>query len=293
MFYFLHSRKWTISTGLVLLTLACGGCASWRPWSSSGGVAAGTAEAVPVSKPAPVPLRVLAVGDSITQGGKRGRDEFTYRYALQRLLHERGIAFDFVGGRRDGLHEDAVWPEIAPGVAFDLDHEGYYGRKTAYVSGKVVEVLPTLAQAPNVVLVHLGTNDQNSADPASEVVAPLRELVGALRDCNPDVAVFFGHLNFNDSKGANAIRPMVEALAAELSTERSPVVTVHHYRGWNEKPRLPDSDTFDWAHPNLQGQEKMARAWLAAMEPTLARFGWPASAGEATSSTGISAVAGR
>jgi lysophospholipase L1-like esterase len=270
MFYFRRKRAPSICLIFAVLAFAGAGCRSV-------GFGPGTADAAVLAepaKPAPVPLRVLAVGDSITQGGKRGRDEFTYRHPLQRLLRERGVDFDFVGGRRGGLHENAVWPEIAPGVAFDPDHEGYYGRKTAYVVGKVVESLPTMAEAANVVLVHLGTNDQNSDDPAAEVAAPLRQLVAALRAHNPGVAVFIGHLNFNDSKGANAIRPLVEALATELNTPESPVVTVHHYRGWHEKPRQPESDTFDWAHPNPQGQEKMARAWLAAMEPTLARLGW-------------------
>jgi lysophospholipase L1-like esterase len=275
MFYLKKGISLGRSLALVGLCGLLAGCAFWggeARWLA--GSESGSAARKPVVEAAPEPLRILAVGDSITQGGKRGRDEFTYRYPLQRLLNDAGVGFDFVGTRKSGLHEDAVWPEVAPGLPFDLDHEGYYGRKTAYVSARVSEALPLLPAAPNVVLIHLGTNDQNSADPAAEVVAPLRNLIGALRAREPKVAVFLGHLNFNDSKGGNALRPLVEALADELSTADSPVVTVHHYRGWTEKPRLPDSDTFDWAHPNPKGQEKMARAWFAAMEPTIARLGW-------------------
>jgi lysophospholipase L1-like esterase len=242
------------------------------------GPKSGAATSTESAAAAPVPLRVLPVGDSITQGGKRDRAEHTYRLPLQRLLRERGVAFDFLGTRAVGLHEDAVWPEVLPGVAFDRDHAGYYGRKTAFVCAKVIEALPAMPVPPNVVLVHLGTNDQGSTDFPAEVVAPLRDLILALRRREPKVAVFLGHLNFNDSKGANALRPLVEDLANEMSTAESPVVTVHHYQGWQEKPRQPNSDTFDWAHPNPQGQEKMARAWLAALEPELQRLGWAVSA---------------
>jgi lysophospholipase L1-like esterase len=211
------------------------------------------------------PVRLLAVGDSITQGGKREREEYTYRLPLQRMLADCGVSFDFLGSRKVGLHEDAVWPELAPGLPFDPDHEGFYGRKTAHVCGKVLEALPTYAEAPDFVLVHLGTNDQKSPDMPGEVIEPLRRLVLGLRERNPSVHVLLGHLNFNDAEGATKLRPLLDALARELDLPASRVVTVAHYQGWNEKPRHPESDTFDWAHPNPRGQEKMARAWLGSL----------------------------
>ena len=49
------------------------------------------------------PCRILCVGDSITQGGKTDREEWTYRLPLQRLLHEAGISYDFVGSKAFGF----------------------------------------------------------------------------------------------------------------------------------------------------------------------------------------------
>ena len=43
--------------------------------------------------------------------------------------------------------------------------------------------------------------------------------------------------------------------------------TVAHYEGWVENSDLPGADTFDWAHPNPQGQRKMAEKWIEAMRP--------------------------
>lgn len=223
------------------------------------------------SKPPDRPLVILPVGDSITQGGKRDKAEYTYRLPLQMLLHRQGIAFNFVGSQQQGLHEDATWPEAAEGVPFDPDHEGYYGNKTRKVVDKLKAAWETHNSVPDVVLVHLGTNDQKYGDFVNTVGEPLRELVGFLRDKNPKVVVLLGHLNFNESEPAREIRKVVEALAIDLDTPAAPVKTVHHYRGWLEKPDGVYSDTFDWAHPNLKGQEKMARNWLQAMQPWLGR----------------------
>lgn len=209
-------------------------------------------------------LRILPIGDSITQGGVRGRPEYTYRYPLQRMLHEREIAFEFLGTRTQGVHRNAVWPEIAPGVPFDANHLGYYGAKTAKVAENLREALPRLAR-PDVALIHLGTNDQSSRDYQESIVAPMRDMIGMLREKNPGIVILIGHLNFNEG-AALQIRPLVEEMAEDLHTAQSPVRTVHMYRGWIENPNHPQTDTFDWAHPNPQGQEKMARAWLEVLE---------------------------
>jgi lysophospholipase L1-like esterase len=212
------------------------------------------------------PLRILPIGDSITQGGKRGVEEFTYRLPLQQLLQKSGIAFDFIGTRNKGLDEDARWPDVN-GTPFDRDHEGYYGWKTAAVRDKLRENLPKLPP-PDVALIHLGTNDQDASDFSTAIVQPLEEMVGLLRARNPKVAVLLGHLNFQGG-AAEKIRPLVDAMAQRLNNATSPVVTVHHYRGWKENPKDQGTDTFDWAHPNPQGQGKMANAWFDAMKPLL------------------------
>ncbi len=217
------------------------------------------------------PIRILCVGDSITQGGKEDRDEYTYRYPLQQKLHAADIPFDFIGSRQAGLQPNATWPEIAPGIPFDPDHEGYYGNKTAEVVGKVEAAWTDTSPDPDIVLIHLGTNDQKHGNFESTVQAPLREFITFLRSKNPQVTILLGHLNFNDSEGATAIRPLVQSLADELSTPESTVVTVDHYEGWQENPDKADSDTFDWAHPNPQGQEKMAAKWFASLKNFLPR----------------------
>lgn len=212
-------------------------------------------------------VHVLPLGDSITQGGRADRDEFTYRLPLFEMLTEANVKFDFIGSLKAGLQGDAKWPETVAGQPFDLDHEGHYGWKTAAVRDKLGEWMASYPAAPDIVLVHLGTNDQD-ADPDAAVVAPLRDMIAMFRGRNPNVVVLVGHLNFNGGK-AVGIRERVEAMATELNTPESPVLTVRHYEGWNENPEHPQADTFDWAHPNPSGQRKMAEKWLEAMRPYL------------------------
>jgi lysophospholipase L1-like esterase len=209
------------------------------------------------------------MGDSITQGGKNSQKEYTYRLPLQMLLRQNGIAYDFIGSRQKGLNEDATWPDVAEGVPFDPDHEGYYGNKTADVCRKVKLAFADYKVFPDIVLIHLGTNDQKSPNPDSAVGAPLRDFIAFARENNPRTVFLLGHLNFNNSTAANQIREVIEKLVADMNTKRSPVQTVHHYRNWHEKPDDVYSDTYDWAHPNLKGQEKMALNWFAAMQPYL------------------------
>jgi len=208
------------------------------------------------------PLKVLCIGDSITQGGNKP-EEYTYRLPLQRKLIEAGIAYDFIGSRTQGLSASAIWPDADAKHPFDADHEGYYGQKTAFVVTKVKNALPKL-DTPDVVLVHLGTNDQKTTDAPAEIIAPLEDLIRELRARNPKVKVFIGQLAFNGGASVK-FRPLFSEMAERLSTAESPVVAIDHYKGWIENPGLPNTDTFDWAHPNLQGQEKMAAKWFAAM----------------------------
>jgi len=178
------------------------------------------------------------------------------------MLINAKVDFDFIGNRNQGLQPEVKWPD-AKGRAFDPDHEGYYGAKTASVRDELTKI-----PAPDVAPIHLGTNDQSSEDHPLTVVKPLGEIIELLRGRNPKIRILVGHLKFNGG-AALSIRPLVEGMAERLGTADSPVTTVHIYRGWTEDPAKEGTDTFDWAHPNPQGQRKMAEAWFAAMKPAL------------------------
>lgn len=215
------------------------------------------------------PLHVICIGDSITQGGKKDRKEYTYRWPLFCKLVDAGVDFDFIGSRSKGLEPDATWPQEYKGKKFDPDHEGYYGIKTVDALKKVTAASENWTAAPDIALIHLGTNDKKEGDPVKDVKEPLSEMIRLLRKKNPGMLILLGHLNFNDDPGAFRIMAVVTDLKNELYSPSSPIITVHHYQGWNENPDHPGGDTFDWAHPNPQGQQKMADKWFEAMKPWL------------------------
>jgi lysophospholipase L1-like esterase len=216
------------------------------------------------------PIRIVPIGDSITQGGRKDREEYTYRYPLFYQLKAAGYDVDFIGSLNKGLNGEAQWP-AKDGVAFDPDHEGHYGWKTAKVRDELPGWMAKWQGAPDIALIHLGTNDQGSKDFQAEIIGPLKEMIAKLREKNPRVVVLIGHLNFNGGT-ALQIRPLVEQMAKDISTQESPVLTVHHYQGWKENPQVEGTDTFDWAHPNPQGQAKMAAKWFEAMKPYLEKL---------------------
>jgi acyl-CoA thioesterase-1 len=201
------------------------------------------------------PLRILCVGDSITQGGMAGRPEYTYRLPLQRMLTGIGVTFDFVGTRREGL-TPFQWP-----AGFDPDHEGYYGAKTRYAVERAVAGLGQYP-APDVALILLGATD-GEWDYGVNVVQPIEALIAALRARNPRVVVLVGEPNGGLLRRW-AKRLRMEGMAARLTQPQSPVAFVHLPAKWDGV-----RDTFDGAHPNEAGQLKLAAAWLGAMAPYL------------------------
>ncbi len=214
-------------------------------------------------------IRILPLGDSITQGGRRGRAEYTYRWPLFKLLVDAGVKFDFIGSCDTGLHRDFKWPDAYKGIPFDRDHEGVYGIRTAKAWARLPEAATKWPAPPDIVLIHLGTNDQKARDLEKEFKEPMRKIIRFLREQNPHVVILLGQLMFNDSPGAFRIMACISELRKELDTKASPVRVVLHYQGWHERPTDPEADTFDWAHPNPRGQEKMARRWFEAMKPWL------------------------
>lgn len=219
---------------------------------------------------AAAPLHILPLGDSITQGGRSDRLEYSYRYPLFMMLKDANIDFDFIGSMTGGLHADAKWPDYGK-IPFDPHHEGHYGWKTRAVSLNLPKWAATYPAPPDMVLINLGGNDINETDLDAAAVKPLREIIALLRAKNPKIIVLIGDLQWNAGP-AGKINALYARLAKELSTADSPVLTVAHYEGWRAKPNDIYGDNFDGAHPNLKGQEKMARNYFHAMKPFLGKW---------------------
>ncbi len=202
--------------------------------------------------PAPASaLRIMPLGDSITEGG---HEAATYRYYLQKDLEGDGVAVDFVGSQSGVFRGKPRFGD------FDLDHEGHWGWTTAEVLDRIDEWAP--AARADVVLVHLGTNDFRE-DPA---LTPdnLSAIIDELRKANPDVVVFLARIipsaGLPRERHA-ALNDAIERMGREKSTARSPVEIVRQDDGFD-----PAVDTYDGTHPNDLGERKMAEQWFLAIE---------------------------
>jgi lysophospholipase L1-like esterase len=219
------------------------------------------------------PVKIVCIGDSITQGRKGGganKPTQSWRYPLWKKLVDLGATVDFVGSLAGGFEGDPEWPDYK-GKTFDREHEGHWGWTTKGVREKLPEWIK--GYNPDVALILLGTNDPNPKlnwtleDTAKE----MEQLIDILRAKNAKVTILLGK-PFQEWKPFPEMRDRFDALAKAKSTAASPIVTVDLSKGWVSNPDTAGSHTVDWVHPNADGDARLAGLWLEALQPQLQRL---------------------
>ncbi|MBN8233395.1 cellulose-binding protein [Corallococcus macrosporus] len=201
----------------------------------------------------------MPLGDSITQGAA---GHASYRCQLWRKLISNGYRADFVGTLSTGyLGENtcsARW--------FDRDHEGHWSYRAEQVLANISNW--AASTQPDLVLIHLGTNDTYHDQPEDSTVLELEQIIDRLRVVNPRVKVFLAQLTPTSSAIASlklqSLNQRIPLLAEAKSTEESPVYVVDQWTGF-----VPSTDTYDGVHPNSLGEEKMAERWYQAIRDHL------------------------
>ena len=205
-----------------------------------------------------MPWRIMPIGDSITEAsGSRN----SYRRPLWHLLNDADIDINFVGsrsGNRDGQ---------VPNPDFDTDHEGHWGwRADRFLQDNRIDIWAQNHQ-PDVALIHLGTNDIFAGQSVSGTINEIGQIIDRLRAVNPNVIVLVAQIiPTSDSTRPSLSRfnQAIPGLAANKSTQRSPVLVVDQNSGFNA-----NADTYDDVHPNLSGETKMAAKWNATLAPLI------------------------
>lgn len=213
-------------------------------------VAAGWAALEPfaaIGADATRPVRIMPVGDSITEGSARFA---SYRQPLANRLGEAEIAFEYVGRRGAG-----------DGGA----HEGYSGKNAAFIADAVEASF--LSLRPDILLVHAGHNCEASEQPIPGIVAANERLIQAFRRANPRGTVLLAQVIPSGKLPKYAYIPELNralaALAHRLDAPDQRVVLVDQATGFD-----PTTDTVsDLVHPNPAGAEKMAERWFEALRP--------------------------
>jgi acyl-CoA thioesterase I len=220
-------------------------------------------------------VAVMPMGDSITQGGQ---GYASYRYSLWFALIGGPQPVDFVGalstvfgGDGGGNPDTNVYSDYY--TTFDRDHEGHWGWRTDEIVS--ISIAAARDAAPDVVLVHLGTNDIGQLGAAGVTAAAqnLPYILDNLRAVRPVVRVALAQvLPIGPGSGYYAnegqvgpLNTAIAQVASSMDRPHSPVVLVDQHTGYD----LATDMQPDGLHPNVAGEVKMAGVWAAALGPLL------------------------
>jgi lysophospholipase L1-like esterase len=209
-----------------------------------------TALTIPSGQASAAAVRVMPLGDSIT--GSPG----CWRSILWNRLQSNGITnIDFVG----------TLPPQGCGVAHDGDNEGHGGFLATNIANQ--NQLPGWLSAtrPDIVVMHLGTNDVWSNIAPATILTAFGKLVDQMRASNPAMKILVAKIiPMNPSSCAPCGQRVVDfnnaipAWASGKSTAQSPITVVDQWTGFSTA-----TDTYDGVHPNAAGDQKMSDRWYA------------------------------
>lgn len=197
--------------------------------------------------------RIMPLGDSIT-----GSPGCWRAYLWQKLELAGYTGLDFVG---------TLGPQGCA-VSHDGDNEGHGGILATNMAN-LGQLDPWLdATNPEIVLMHLGTNDAWSGRSPSVMLTAFTRLIESMRRNNSSVTVLVAQIIPMDPAGScaqcdvrvMALNEAIPAWAAAMSTAASPIIVVDQWTGFDAV-----ADTNDGVHPNAVGDQKMADVWFDAL----------------------------
>ncbi len=214
-----------------------------------------------------VPVKIMPVGDSITEG------KYTqggYRKPLYDLLKSNGYSVTFVGKEDNG--EPANDTGFSKGME-NPNHEGYGSARIGMLlNGGTTEkhtALPiktSLANnQPDVVLIMLGTNDVFGITATAKMQATMEKLVSTIFEQNPTVTVVLASIppiakiaaRDADVDAYNAVLP--DIVAKEKALNHKIVFADIH------SVVTPADLSGDKVHPSAAGYNKMAALWYSVL----------------------------
>ena len=222
----------------------------------------------PVFSQAPT-LRIMPLGDSITYGANIDGIGGGYRYPLYVALTNAGYTVDYIGTQ-------TTIPHV--GLGLEINHQGHSGWHVSAASNGLYEnILSWLSQIddPDVVLVHIGTNDSGDAPNFPGTINELDALISRIANARPYAHIIVTTLlkrGTTDSDAQNVLintyfNPYVEDVvkAHQQAGRRVHFLDMHAC--------LERTDMYDNLHPNNAGYGKMAAAWFPAITNIVTPYG--------------------
>jgi acetyl esterase len=194
------------------------------------------------------PVRILPLGDSITEGG----GQKCYRSALARKLGDAGLDVAFVGPK-----------EAPPG----LRHGGYGGKNAEQIAELYAGFHATTPA--DIVLIHAGHNHFVDEKPVPGILRATGSMIATARKANPKVTVLLAQVITSGKLPKYSYLPELNrqlgTLATRLDRPGQRVLLVDQATGFDWKTDA----VADRVHPNDRGAEKMAECWFQALKPLL------------------------
>ena len=229
-------------------------------------------------------LKIMAVGDSITEGTK---GESSYRQSLNNLLVGDNCDFDWVGSQTQ-VHGHNN------GNVYTQPHEGYSGHtaddllnggtRNGHVQTGINDMLAH-NPPPGVVLLHAGSNDISLGQSTASTVGDIEDLVAVIA-ADPNRLVFVANVipwyidsngnGVNDNEWAD-INALTNAINTSNQSSASgklgsyPNVILVDVRdpvyGYDYTDMHVDSNgNYEGIHPGPSGEDKIAQAFFDAMK---------------------------
>ncbi|KAF8646662.1 hypothetical protein AX16_007160 [Volvariella volvacea WC 439] len=205
-------------------------------------------------------VRIMPLGDSIT--GSPG----CWRANLWTSLRNSGYTnIDMVGSL----------PDPGCGVQYDGDNEGHGGYRATNIANQNQLVGWLAPTKPDIVMMHLGTNDIWGGIATSSIITAFSKLVDQMRASNPNMKILVAQIipmtpsNCGDCNSrVIALNSAIASWAPTKSTTNSPITVVDQFTGFNTA-----TDTNDGVHPISSGNTKIAQKWLAPLQAAIRSVG--------------------
>lgn len=220
----------------------------------------------PTATQQPHRLEIMPLGDSITEGaGVAGG----YRTELQQRLTAAGVNFEFVGSQVSN-------PSTALGATGRVTHEGHSGYRIDQVSAGLDSsgtggsdnygfwFNPSVQ--PDVILLHIGTNDFGQNYNTSTAINRLDALITKITSERPNADLIVTNLlmrtdNATAEQGIETqFNPFVPGIVQQHQANGEKVFFL------DMNSQLTASDLADGLHPNQGGYNKMGDAFFTAIQ---------------------------
>jgi lysophospholipase L1-like esterase len=234
--------------------------------------------------------RIMPLGDSITKGvcGSPVK-KWGYRQPLYVSLTGGGYNFDFVGCKVDGSFPDPNHEGRDGWKANELLN----GRPSVPAEGKLADWLSK--DQPDVILLHIGTNDITGGDQSANEVNAILDVIDAYEDASDKNVTVILALIINRSIDSPSTKRSqttqfnsdVNIMATGRVANGDDIIIVDMESALDYNVGV---DMADEVHPNDNGYIKMANVWYIALAEYFSGFSISGYVREASSNAPVEGV---